>query len=105
VVVARATAQKWETGLLVHCSRGHWGTTNEINQTSITNILRYFSYQAIAAVGQGRLMAIYDDLFGQFNQAVAQILLTRNDLADVSETHSCFNFRFDRIHSQSILYH
>lgn len=30
-------------------------------------------------------MAIYDDLFGQFNQAVAQILLTRNDLADVSD--------------------
>jgi glutamate 5-kinase len=29
-------------------------------------------------------MALYDDLFGQFNQPVAQILLTRNDLADVS---------------------
>lgn len=40
--------------------------------------------QAIAAVGQGRLMSMYDDLFGQFNQPVAQILLTRNDLADVS---------------------
>jgi len=40
--------------------------------------------QAIAAVGQGRLMSMYDDLFGQFNQPVAQILLTRNDLADVN---------------------
>ncbi|GAA5812856.1 hypothetical protein MFLAVUS_006315 [Mucor flavus] len=40
------------------------------------------SIQAIAAVGQGRLMSMYDDLFGQFNQPVAQILLTRNDLAD-----------------------
>lgn len=29
-------------------------------------------------------MSMYDDLFGQFNQPVAQILLTRNDLADVS---------------------
>jgi hypothetical protein len=28
-------------------------------------------------------MSMYDDLFGQFNQPVAQILLTRNDLADV----------------------
>ncbi|KAI8067495.1 Aspartate/glutamate/uridylate kinase [Gongronella butleri] len=37
---------------------------------------------AIAAVGQGRLMSMYDDLFGQFEQPVAQILLTRNDLAD-----------------------
>lgn len=42
-----------------------------------------FRFQAIAAVGQGRLMSMYDDLFGQFNQPVAQILLTRNDLADV----------------------
>lgn len=31
-------------------------------------------------------MSMYDDLFGQFNQPVAQILLTRNDLADVSTT-------------------
>ncbi|SAM03631.1 hypothetical protein [Absidia glauca] len=37
--------------------------------------------QAIAAVGQGRLMSMYDDLFGQFNQPVAQLLLTKNDLA------------------------
>ncbi|KAI9501514.1 Aspartate/glutamate/uridylate kinase [Coemansia spiralis] len=37
--------------------------------------------QAIAAVGQGRLMALYDDLFGQLAQPVAQVLLTRNDLS------------------------
>ncbi|CAO3681741.1 unnamed protein product [Umbelopsis vinacea] len=49
------------------------------------------SVQAIAAVGQGRLMAIYDDLFGQFNQAVAQILLTRNDLADRSQYLNAVN--------------
>lgn len=41
------------------------------------------SCQAVAAVGQGRLMALYDDLFGQFHQPVAQLLLTKNDLADV----------------------
>jgi glutamate 5-kinase len=28
-------------------------------------------------------MSLYDDLFGQFNQPIAQILLTKNDLADV----------------------
>lgn len=39
-------------------------------------------------MGQGRLMSMYDDLFGQFNQPVAQILLTRNDLADVSLFHT-----------------
>ncbi|KAJ3327555.1 hypothetical protein HDU93_001882, partial [Gonapodya sp. JEL0774] len=41
--------------------------------------------QAVAAVGQGRLMALYDDLFGQFDQPIGQVLLTRNDLADRSQ--------------------
>ena len=36
--------------------------------------------QAIAAVGQGRLMGIYDNFFGVFNQPVAQVLLTRANL-------------------------
>jgi glutamate 5-kinase len=41
--------------------------------------------QAIAAVGQGRLMGIYDDFFNLFNQPVAQILLTRANL--IQRTH------------------
>lgn len=36
--------------------------------------------QAVAAVGQGRLMRIYDDLFTVLDQPIAQVLLTRNDL-------------------------
>ncbi len=36
--------------------------------------------QACAAVGQSRLMAIYEKLFGAFNLSVAQILLTHDDL-------------------------
>ena len=36
--------------------------------------------QAVAAVGQGRLMRIYDDLFSIFGQPIAQVLLTRGDL-------------------------
>lgn len=36
--------------------------------------------QAIAAVGQGRLMGIYDNFFRLFDQPVAQILLTRANL-------------------------
>ncbi|GBC07939.1 hypothetical protein RclHR1_00780019 [Rhizophagus clarus] len=39
--------------------------------------------QAVAAVGQGRLMRMYDDLFSQLNQPIAQILLTRHDLSHV----------------------
>ena len=36
--------------------------------------------QAIAAVGQGRLMRIYDDFFSSLQQPIAQVLLTRSDL-------------------------
>ncbi|MGB7417092.1 MAG: glutamate 5-kinase [Thermosynechococcaceae cyanobacterium] len=38
--------------------------------------------QAIAAVGQGRLMRIYDDFFSSLQQPIAQVLLTRGDLCD-----------------------
>ncbi|MGB3137779.1 MAG: glutamate 5-kinase [Nodosilinea sp.] len=40
--------------------------------------------QAVAAVGQGRLMRIYDDLFSVLDQPIAQVLLTRSDLAQRS---------------------
>src|SRR4051794_39769734 len=36
--------------------------------------------QACAAVGQSRLMAIYEKLFAQFGLHVAQVLLTHDDL-------------------------
>jgi glutamate 5-kinase len=38
--------------------------------------------QAVAAVGQGRLMRIYDDLFSNLQQAIAQVLLTRRELVE-----------------------
>ena len=39
--------------------------------------------QALAAIGQGRLIALWDQLFGTLKQPIAQILMTRNDIADV----------------------
>ncbi|RKF84148.1 Glutamate 5-kinase [Golovinomyces cichoracearum] len=39
--------------------------------------------QALAAIGQCRLMTLWDQLFELFGQPIAQILLTRNDIADV----------------------
>lgn len=38
--------------------------------------------QAVAATGQARLIGLWDDLFRQLDQPIAQILLTRNDVAD-----------------------
>ena len=38
--------------------------------------------QAAAAVGQCRIMHIYDKLFGEYNRSVAQILLTGEDVED-----------------------
>ncbi|KAK4106176.1 glutamate 5-kinase [Parathielavia hyrcaniae] len=40
--------------------------------------------QALAAIGQCRLMSLWDSLFTHLNQPIAQILLTRNDIADAS---------------------
>ncbi|KAJ1673975.1 Glutamate 5-kinase, partial [Spiromyces aspiralis] len=49
--------------------------------------------QAIAAVGQGRLMALWDDLFGQLGQPIAQILLTRSDLSQRTQyLNACNTF-------------
>lgn len=38
--------------------------------------------QALAAIGQGLLMQIYEKLFSEYGQTVAQILLTRSDISD-----------------------
>lgn len=38
--------------------------------------------QALAAVGQGLLMHMYEKMFAEYGQTVAQILLTKQDMAD-----------------------
>jgi glutamate 5-kinase len=47
--------------------------------------------QAVAAVGQGRLMRIYDDLFTTLQQPIAQVLLTRSDLMQRSRYLNAYN--------------
>ncbi len=50
---------------------------------SVLIVLNSFRCQALAAIGQGRLIALWDNLFGQLEQPIAQILLTRGDISDV----------------------
>jgi glutamate 5-kinase len=47
--------------------------------------------QAVAAVGQGRLIRVYDDLFTILQQPIAQVLLTRSDLVQRSRYLNVFN--------------
>lgn len=47
--------------------------------------------QAVAAVGQGRLMRVYDDLFTTLQQPIAQVLLTRSDLVQRRRYVNAFN--------------
>lgn len=47
--------------------------------------------QAVAAVGQGRLMRIYDDLFSTLRQPMAQVLLTRQELIQRNSYVNIYN--------------
>ena len=54
--------------------------------------------QALAAIGQCRLMSLWDQLFGHLRQPVAQILLTRNDIADRTQYLNAQNTFFELLH-------
>lgn len=47
--------------------------------------------QAVAAVGQGRLIRIYDDLFSTLRQPIAQVLLTRQELIQRTSYVNIYN--------------
>ncbi|QDL06887.1 glutamate 5-kinase [Brasilonema octagenarum UFV-E1] len=47
--------------------------------------------QAVAAVGQGRLIRVYDDLFTTLQQPIAQVLLSRKDLVERSHYLNVYN--------------
>lgn len=47
--------------------------------------------QALASIGQGSLIALFDDLFGQLDQSISQVLLTRNDIMDFTQYKNATN--------------
>ena len=58
--------------------------------------------QALAAIGQCRLMSLWDQLFGHLNQPIAQILLTRNDIADRTQYQNAQNTFFELLNMHVI---
>ncbi|GAA5932934.1 glutamate 5-kinase [Sporobolomyces koalae] len=70
-------------GMGVHrmdAASNHSTTTTSNNKSTRT----MGEKQALAAIGQGRLIALWDQIFAHLAQPIAQILLTRNDIADRS---------------------
>lgn len=47
--------------------------------------------QALAAIGQCKLISLWDQLFGNLGQTIAQVLLTRNDIADRTQYQNAQN--------------
>lgn len=52
---------------------------------------RLAAKQALAAVGQGELISVWDELFTHLDQTTAQILLTRNDIGDFAQFRNAEN--------------
>ncbi len=47
--------------------------------------------QACAAIGQAKLMMIYQKLFAEYGQMAAQVLLTKNTITDRTSRNNAFN--------------
>lgn len=55
----------------------------QVRQLVLPALSNLIHTQALAAIGQGRLIALWDNLFSQLGQPIAQVLLTRGDISDV----------------------
>ncbi|CAK4030882.1 glutamate 5-kinase [Lecanosticta acicola] len=80
-IVETAVALRHEGHRVVICSSGAIGMA--LRQVDMERRPKHLpQVQALAAIGQCKLMAMWDQLFMHMRQPVAQILLTRNDIAD-----------------------
>ncbi|KAJ5637296.1 hypothetical protein N7490_007175 [Penicillium lividum] len=59
--------------------------------------------QALAAVGQCRLMSLWDNLFSHLRVPVAQILLTRNDIADKNTQYVNAQNTFEQLFDMGVI--
>jgi len=58
--------------------------------------------QALAAIGQCRLISLWDQLFSHMRQPIAQILLSRNDIADRTQYLNAQNTLFQLMEMEVI---
>ncbi|KAK3067221.1 Glutamate 5-kinase, partial [Teratosphaeriaceae sp. CCFEE 6253] len=80
-IVETAVALHHEGHRIIICSSGAIGLA--LRQMDLPRRPKHLpQVQALAAIGQCKLMAMWDQLFAHLRQPVAQILLTRNDIAD-----------------------
>ncbi|MCC7358173.1 MAG: glutamate 5-kinase [Anaerolineales bacterium] len=82
VELVRQMAQLISAGAqVVLCSSGAIAAGRERMQLPAMPGPTIVPRQMLAAVGQPRLMALYEQLFGLYGQTVAQVLLTRGDFS------------------------
>ncbi|WPG98702.1 Hypothetical protein R9X50_00149600 [Acrodontium crateriforme] len=80
-IVETAVALHHDGHRVVICSSGAIGMA--LRQMNMKRRPKHLpQVQALAAIGQCKLMSMWDQLFAHMRQPVAQILLTRNDIAD-----------------------
>ncbi|EMC93148.1 hypothetical protein BAUCODRAFT_125037 [Baudoinia panamericana UAMH 10762] len=80
-IVETAVSLHHEGHRIIICSSGAIGMA--LRQMDMDRRPKHLpQVQALAAIGQCKLMSMWDQLFAHMRQPVAQILLTRNDIAD-----------------------
>jgi len=80
-IVETAIALRHDGHRVVICSSGAIGMA--LRQMDMERRPKHLPrVQALAAIGQCKLMAMWDQLFAHMRQPVAQVLLTRSDIAD-----------------------
>ncbi|GAM83476.1 hypothetical protein ANO11243_014640 [Dothideomycetidae sp. 11243] len=81
LIVETACALQKDGHKVVICSSGAIGMA--LGQMNLARRPKHLpQVQALAAIGQCKLMSLWDQLFMHRRQPIAQILLTRNDIAD-----------------------
>lgn len=58
--------------------------------------------QACAAIGQAKLMMIYQKLFAEYNQVASQILMTKNNMLNNKNRHNARNTFHELLHMGAI---